>query len=163
MGAPTAATKKRRRATKAATVHAPEVEITDEEVARLEAQIAEDQRAPESPVGPDGAIRPVEVGWAGIAGPAMAHIFSIEGKKYFIPERPSPAIMLRFMREVRDPRVGRDAAVDNAMMALLGKPALDALCEYPQTTDEDVANVFIIVGHIMFGAVKRWRAAADPS
>lgn len=167
MGAPTTAKKRTR---KAAAQRGPVVstvdgvDFTDEDIARMEAETdALFQEVPDSPIGPDGEIRPVEVGRAGKAGPDMTHIFTVDGQKYFVPKTPHPAIMLRFMREVRDKRVGRDAAIENAMMAMLGKKRLDALCEADEVTDEDVANVFIIVGHILFTAIKRWRTRVDPA
>lgn len=161
------ATPRKRTARKATATKPPVIgggaEITDEDIAKLEAQVDESFQFDDSPIGPDGEIRPVEIGRAGKAGPEMVHIFSIGGEKFFVPKTPSPAIMLRFMREARDKRVGRDVAVERALISMLGKQGLDALAESEETTDDDVANVFIIVGHILFGAIKRWRAAADPS
>lgn len=139
-------------------------DFTEEDIARLDAEVETLIRdVPDGPIGPDGEIRPVEVGRAGKPGPDMTHIFTVDGEKYYVPKSPHPAIMLRFMRQIRDQRIGRDEAIENAMLAMLGKKRLDALCEAEEVTDEDVANVFIIVGHILFTAIKRWRGRVDPA
>jgi len=137
--------------------------VDDAELERLQAEVDEALAHDDSPVGPDGEIRPVVVGKKGKSGPEMVHIFTIADVDYFIPKHPSPAVMIKFMREARDRRVGRDAAVQNAMITLLGSEALDALAESPDTDEEDVAKVFTIVAHILFGSLKRMRAASDPS
>lgn len=165
MGAPTAATKKR--ATKKAEAkvagRVDGVEFTDDDIARMEADL--DTKFVEAgPIGPDGTITPVIVGKAGKAGTEMVHIFSLDGEPYHIPKRPPIAVMLRFMRDVRKPGEGaRYNAIEQAMMSMLGKSKLDALCESEDTSDDDVANVFIIVGHILFTAIKNWKAKVDPA
>ena len=166
MGAPTTATPRKRAAAKkkpTATKAREELVVSDADLARMEEELEGQFRSDEGPIDSEGNIRPVEVGRAGKAGPELVHVFTLENVEYRVPKNPSPAIMLRFMRDLRDRRVGQDAAVERAMMAILGKNALDALAESDETTEDDVADVFTIMGHILFGALKRWRAMANPS
>lgn len=165
MGAPTKATSKRTKAkAKGPTVaRVDDQEFTEDDIARMEAEL-DAKFADTGPIGPDGEIRPVEVGKAGKAGTEMVHIFSLNGEKFYIPKRPPIAVMLRFMRDVRKKGEGaRYAAVEQAMMSMLGKSKLDALCDSEDTSDDDVANVFIIVGHVLFTAIKNWKAKVDPA
>lgn len=175
MGAPTAAAKPRKRAAAGKKGPTPprvrdlgDVEkFTDEDMARLEAEIDAEIKTESGPIGQDGEIRPVEIGKAGRPGDDMEHIFTLDGEKYYVPKRPPVRIMLRFMREIRDKRVGRDEAVENAMLAMLGKHKLDLLCESDEVTDDNFADVMTIVGYILFTAIRRFRertdATLDPS
>lgn len=172
MGAPTAAPKKRaprkkagptaKRADAALDAIDVDAQFSEADIAAMEADL-DAKFAEAGPIGPDGEIRPVEVGKAGKAGSDLTHIFTLEGTKYYIPKKPPIAVMLRFMREVRDKRIGRYAAVEHAMISMLGKSKLDALCDNEDTSDDDVANVFIIVGHVLFTAIKNWRSKVDPA
>jgi hypothetical protein len=114
----------------------------------------------DGPIGEDGSIRPVKIGKRGRKAPEMVTIFEIDGTEYQIPAKPSPAILIKFMREARSKKIGRNQAVENLLMTLLGQDALDALAESPDVTEEDVADVFTIVGHIGFGAFQKLQETA---
>lgn len=157
-----AATPKRPK--KAATPKTPsalaelDFEQLEEELLSASAELGDD-----SPIGPDGEIRPVVLGKKGKSGPKTQHVFTADGVDYFIPKHPSPAIMIKFLQEARDKRIGVDLAVVNAQLTLLGQDALDALAGSRDADEEDVAKVFEIVAYTLFGAIKKWRQAAAPS
>lgn len=117
----------------------------------------------EGPIGEDGSIRPVQIGKRGRTPNRLVTIFTLDDVEYQIPEKPSPAVLIKFMREARNRKVGVAAATENLLVTLLGQDGLDALAESPEVTEEDVADVFAIVAHIAFGAVKKLQGAADPS
>lgn len=152
MSAPTP--RKRAPRKQAAVVAEPETTGAD-----LEALAKElDER--DGPIGEGGEIRPVQIGKRGRKAPEMVTIFEIDGTEYKIPAKPSPAVLIRFMREARNKKVGRNQAVENLLVTLLGQDALDALAESPDVTEEDVADVFTIVGHIGFGAFAKLQDAS---
>lgn len=155
-----ATTPRRAPATQGVPVPAVSAEELEQLQAEIDAELAEAGDA--SPIGPDGEIRPVIIGRTGSSGPEKVHIFSIDDVDYHIPKNPNAAVMLTFLREARSKRVGQDLAVMNAMVTMLGQDAMDALMESQDVSDEDCAKVFTIVAHILFGAVKRWQAAAAP-
>lgn len=107
------------------------------------------------PIGPDGEIRPVQIGRRAHPAEDLITIFELDGHEYKIPARPSVALVMRFLRQARDKRIGPDRAIENLLVALLGQDAFDALAESPDVTEEDVADVFTIVSHVAFGAVKK--------
>lgn len=150
----------------AARIDDDDMRLTDADLSRLSDLVDEEVReAPDSPIGPDGEIRPIQIGQKGQAGSDMAHLFTIGAEKFYIRRTAPVPIMLRFLRECRPPErggIGRDAAVERAMLSLLGKKALDALADSPEVSDDDFANVFIVVGHILFTSIKEWRAKVDP-
>jgi hypothetical protein len=164
MGAPAPAKKRGKgKAPKGPTIAVIDgEEITEEDIARLEAEGEAAVKAA-GHVTDDGEIIPIEIGRAGKVGPEMAHLFTLNGEKFYIPKTPSVPIMLRFMREVRDKKGVREAAVENAMLSMLGKQKLDALSESDEVSDDDFANVMIVVGHILFTAIKKWRARVNPA
>lgn len=150
----------------AARVDDDDLQISDEEFERLSGMVGEEIKdLPDSPIGPDGEIRPIEIGKDGKAGDDLAHLFTLAGEKFYIRKTAPVPIMLRFIRECRPPELGglgRDIAVERAMLSMLGKRSLDALCESSDTSDENFAHVFIVVGHILFTSIKEWRAAVNP-
>lgn len=129
------------------------------EAERMQAELESDG----GPVGPNGEIRPIQIGKRGRTPNQLVDLFELDGVMYQIPEHPSPMLIFRFMREARDKKIGRDVAVENLFVALLGKDALDALSESPEVTAEDIADVFTVIAHVAFGALKKIKAAADPS
>lgn len=151
------ATARKRAAKKTATPAMPETQ------AEFDAEIARLSEPGESPIGEDGSIRPVQIGKRGRTPNRLVTIFTIDDVEYQIPEKPSPAVLIRFMREARNRKIGVTAATENLLVTLLGQDGLDALAESPEVTEQDVADVFAIVSHVAFGAVKRLQAAADPS
>lgn len=108
-----------------------------------------------APVGEDGSIQPVQIGKRGRAGQEMVTIFTLDGEDYSIPKNPNPALTLRFMRQARDPKIGAATATGNLMLSLLGQEALDALADSPETSEEDVADVFAIVTRVAFDSITR--------
>lgn len=148
-----------KRSPRAAAKQPTEDLLTEEDLLKLREELESD----DGPIGPDGEIRPVEIGKSGRVGVEMVHIFSIDDEKFFIPKDPNPAVMIQFMRELRDKRIGRDQAVENALLTVLGPGPLEALAASPQTSPEDVAKVFVVAAHIFFGALAKMRKAADPS
>ena len=153
----TASTTARKRAAKKA---APAAELTEVEFRDELAKLAEPG---ESPIGEDGTIRPVQIGKRGRTPNELVTIFVLDDVEYQIPSKPSPAVLIKFMREARDKKVGVSRATENLLVTLLGQEALDALAESPDVTEQDVADVFLIVSHIAFGAVKKLQDTADPS
>lgn len=137
---------------KAAAKKAPDVEPDLSTLA--------DEPAHEGPIGEDGEIRPVKIGKRGRKAPEMVTIFEIDDVEYQIPAKPSPAVLIKFMREARSKKIGRAQAAENLLVTLLGQDALDALAESQDVTEEDVADVFTIVGHIGFGAFQKLQAAS---
>lgn len=115
----------------------------------------------DSPIGPDGEIRPVVIGKKGKKGPERVHIFTLDDEDYFIPKVISPALMIKFQRDLR--RTDRESAVWGLVETLLGKEAIDALAESPDTSPEDLAAVFTIVATQAFGSLKKLQATSDPS
>lgn len=109
----------------------------------------------------DGPIEPVRIGKRGRTPNPMVDLFELDGRMYRIPSKPSPALILRFQRDLR--KQGRDEAVANLLTTLLGQEALDALAESPEVQEEDVADVFGIVARVAFGGIKRLQEASDPS
>lgn len=138
----------------------PEVldeELTEEELAELAEKPAEDD---------DGEIRPVVIGKRGRKGDTkgeLTTIFELDEVKYQIPKEPSPALALRFLRDLS--RHGRLVAVERMAFTLLGENALEALAASPDVEIEDVADVFTIVGRIFFESetYRKLMAATDPS
>lgn len=121
----------------------------------------DEDTAQHSPIGPDGEIRPVQIGKRGRAGQKMVTIFTLDGRDYRVPERLGPAAIIKFQKDLR--KRGRDHALWELMLTLLGQEALDRLAESPDVSVEDVADVFAIVAHIAFGSLEKLREASDPS
>lgn len=131
--------------------------VTDEDLDALREQLESD----EGPIGPGGEIRPVEIGKKGKKGPELVHIFTINGTRHFIPKNPTIAVLIQFLRDART--IGRDQAIENLLTSVLGERNLAALASSQEVDEEDVAAVFTIVSHIAFGALAKFRKAADPS
>jgi hypothetical protein len=120
-----------------------------------------------SPIGEDGTIRPVRIGKSGRTPNQMVDLFELDGRMYQIPEKGKPAATLQFLRDLRDTSVPaamrQDAAVENFLIRLIGHDAWQALGDSPDTTEEDIALVLLIVQKIAFGAVRRMREAQGNS
>lgn len=162
------AAKRSPRAAKPAEQVEPELpelsELSEEELAALAADPAED--TDKGPIGSDGEIRPVKIGKRGRKGAPeveMTTIFEIDDVPFQIPKNPSPALVLRWMHDMR--KHGQLVAVEKMCFTLLGDEAMDALASDPEVEAEDVANVFTIVGHIFFesSTYKKLMASANPS
>lgn len=157
---------KKPRAAKPAAVEpdVPDVEsLSEEELAEL---AAEPENGREGPIGEDGQIRPVQIGKRGRKGEAeveMTTIFELDGVAYQIPKNPSPALVLRWMHDIR--KHGQLAAIEKMAFTLLGETAMEALAASPEVEPEDVADVFTIVGHVFFESAtyRKLMAAANPS
>lgn len=150
----------RKRAPRRAAAPKP---VEDMSQADFDAEIARLSEPGESPIGEDGSIRPVRIGKRGRTPNEMVTIFTLDDVDYQIPAKPSPMVLIRFMREARNRKIGVAGATENLLIGLLGQDAVDALAGSPEVTEQDVADVFAIVSHIAFGAVKKLQAAADPS
>lgn len=109
------------------------------------------------PVGADGEIRTVRIGQRQVK---MVDLFELDGHVHRIPAKPSAALIIRFMRQCRNPKIGADLAVENLLISLIGQEAWDALADSPEVTSEDVADVLYIVAHIAAGEVQKLRAAS---
>lgn len=142
----TAATKKR--PAKAATTQAPTADLADLPI------------DPDGPIGPDGEIRPVRIGKRGRTPNPMIDLFELDGRMYQIPAKPGAALVIRFLREYRNKRIGPDLATENLLISLIGQEAWDALAESPEVTAEDVADVLTIVATIATAEVKKITGAA---
>jgi hypothetical protein len=120
-----------------------------------------------SPIAEDGTIRPVRIGKSGRTPNQMVDLFELDGRMYQIPEKGKPAATLQFLRDLRDTSVPaamrQDAAVENFLIRLIGHDAWQALGDSPDTTEEDIALVLLIVQKIAFGAVRRMREAQGNS
>lgn len=125
---------------------AGQVELTEAEMAELTAEY--------EIVNPDGSINPVEIGKAGRTPNKLVHIFTLDGEKHFVPEKPSAAAMVKFLKDARDRRVGRRVATENLLVDVLGEENLAALAASPEVSEADCARVFGIIAHIAFGRLK---------
>lgn len=139
-------------------VPTPNADLSAEEVEALYVQLEKDD---DSPFGPDGEIRPVQIGKRGRKGEEQVHIFTLDDVKFFVPKRPGPAVTMKFQRNLR--RMPKQAAVYEALLDMLGQRALDALADSPDTEPEDVADVILIVSRLLFDALKPIEEASDPS
>lgn len=131
--------------------------------AEFDAELVRLSEPGESPIGEDGSIRPVQIGRRGRTPNELVTIFTLDGVDYQVPSKPSPAVLIKFMREARDRRIGVAGATENLLVTLLGRDALEALAESPEVTEQDIADVFTIVSHIGFGALRKLQGAVDPS
>lgn len=115
-----------------------------------------------SVINDDGTINPVEIGRAGRVPNELVTLFTLDGKDYKVPQKPSPAIMQRFLRDAR--KHGPAMATSVLLDTMLGEEALDALAESPEVTDEDMARIYTALTHIAFGKVaKKAEDGQDPS
>lgn len=122
------------------------VELTPEEIAELtrEYKIVND----------DGSVNPVEIGKSGRRPNQLVHIFTLDGEKHYVPEKPSAAAMVKFLKDARTKGIGRRAATENLLVDVLGEENLAALASSPEVDDDDCARVFGIVAHLCFGRLK---------
>ncbi len=142
-------------------------ELSEEELAAL----ARLEPSEDGPIGTDGSVRPVQIGKRGRQGGEQVHIFTLDDVDYYIPREPNSALLMAYMLDVRKGGNGKKAraaatriATENLLMALLGEDTLRALGSSPDTTDEDIADVFAIAAHVAFGAMgKLEKKALDPS
>lgn len=115
-----------------------------------------------SVINDDGTINPVEIGRAGRVPNELVTLFTLDGKNYKVPQKPSPALMQRFLRDAR--KHGPAMATSVLLDTMLGEEALDALAESPEVTDEDMARIYTALTHIAFGKVaKKAEDGQDPS
>lgn len=163
-------TKRSPKATKLADRAVPQSEdgqLSEEELAAL----ARMEPSDDGPIGLNGEVRPVQVGKRGRPGTEQVHIFTLDEVDYFIPKEPNSALLMAYMLDVRKGGNGKKAraaatriATENLLLALLGEDTLRALGSSPDTTDEDIADVFAIAAHVAFGAMgKLEKKALDPS
>lgn len=149
------------RATPAQKAREAELSEIDRKILDGESALAELGAIDDSPIGPDGEIRPVEIGKTGLAGREMQHIFSIGDEKFFIPKVIPPAKLLAFQLDLA--KFDRDTAVGRLMTNIMGEKAIHALAASDEVSEDDMARVFLIVGTVAFGALKKLREAQDPS
>lgn len=120
-----------------------------------------DEAAPAlSLINPDGTFDPIKVGKR---PPQMVDLFELDGRTYRIPRKPSAVLVLNFIRESRNPKMGPDLAVENLLIRLIGQTAWDALAESPEVDAEDVASILALVGQVALGEVKKYLAASGNS
>lgn len=146
-----------RKAPAARAATPPAVDLSYEDVGKLYAEL----ESTDGPFGPDGEIRPIEIGKRGRSGIEQVHIFTLDDVKYFVPRRPGPAVTLKFQRNLR--RMSKDAAVMETLLDLLGENALDKLATSPEVQPEDFADVILVVSRILFDALQPIQEASDPS
>lgn len=82
------------------------------------------------------------------------HLFTLDGRKYMIPAEVPPILTMTFMREARDPRIGREYATERYLNAVLGEENLDVLSRSRKVSTEDIAVIYTAVGRKAFGALK---------
>lgn len=145
MAAPTKPRKAAAKKAKPEPEPEPEVDLSTAELLAVEQAI----RGDGGPVDADGQIRPLEIGRAGRTPNPRVWIFTLDGKDYTCPSKPNPALTLRFQRDLR--RHGRDEAVANLLVSMLGADALDALAESPDVGEEEMAQVFSRVAIVLWG------------
>jgi hypothetical protein len=114
----------------------------------------------------------VQIGKRGRTPNELTTIFVLDDVEYQIPAKPSPALVLKWMRGVQGQaghlgqsgegdrlRCNRERPGHPARAGGPGRP----LAESPEVTEDDVADVFAIVSHIFFGAMQSLqRRAARP-
>lgn len=166
-GAKKARTKRAPKAAPVADQAQPEEMSAEEMEALSRLEPSED-----GPIAEDGSIRPVQIGKRGRTPNELTTIFHLDGVDYAIPAKPSPMLVLKWMRNCRVPK-GTDkkrarlivqAATQDVLLDLLGQDAMDALAGSPEVTEEDVADIIAIVATIFFGARNSLvEKAANPS
>jgi|SRR5690554_4039081 len=77
-------------------------------------------------------------------------VFEIDGRKYTMPAKLSPAAGMRYLRNLRDR--GRDYAEAQLLTEALGSEAVDALAECDEITHDEMATILAIVMRIALGA-----------
>lgn len=116
---------------------------------------------PDGPINEDGSITPVSIGKRGALPNQLVKIFDIDGRDFFIPERPPALLTIQFMREARNPRVGKEQATENFLLDLIGAEAAEILRTDRRVMEEDIADIFTIVGKVAFGSINRMREAME--
>lgn len=81
------------------------------------------------------------------------HLFTLDGKDYFIPERIRPAVGLRYLYElkVKDEQY----AIAGLLFAVLGEDAMDALSSSESVTPQDLKVIMEIVRDRAMGAMEQ--------
>lgn len=87
----------------------------------------------------------------------MVTVFELDGREYQVPAKPSPALIIRYLREAR--KIGQAQAGLNALHGMLGEEAMDALAESPDVEDEDIAMIYKGVAKVFFDGMKGFGAA----
>ncbi len=79
-------------------------------------------------------------------------LFSIDGRKYYMPRYVSPATTFAYLRDVR--RSGTEYALGGLLEKLLGADGLDALANYDAMTAEQMKQLMDAVGSHVMGAIR---------
>jgi hypothetical protein len=140
-----------------ASVSNPE-DLSAEELAALQAE-AEAALDEIVETDDDGRIKPVEIGKRGRTPNQLVHLFTLDGRKFYVPEKPSPMVTLRFLRTMRTE--GQAAAVEELLLKTLGQEAVDALAASPDVEDEDMAAIFGAITKIVFGNLSKQQEATQ--
>lgn len=130
----------------------------------LDAAVAELREVEARVVNDDGSINPVEIGKRGRTPNPMVTLFVLDGVEYQVPSKPSPALMQRWLRDVR--KKGASAATAMLLDTMLGEEALDALAESTEVDEEDMLGIYTALTHLAFGRfaqAKDGETASDPS
>ncbi len=76
-----------------------------------------------------------------------------EPRPIYAPKKVGPNVALQYMRDVR--RHGREHAMAGIMERMLGSEGLDALADYDELTEDDLAAVMSAVEQHVLGPMER--------
>lgn len=84
--------------------------------------------------------------------PEKIHLFTLDGKDYFIPATIRPGIALRYLYVLK--MNGEQPAVAELLYAVLGDDAMRILGESDQVTQDDINVIMEIVKERALGALE---------
>jgi hypothetical protein len=79
------------------------------------------------------------------------HLFTLDGREYFIPERIRPAVGLKYLYTLKTQ--GEQHAVAELLFAVLGNDAMAALSDSDAVTETDLKVIMEIVKERAVGAL----------
>jgi hypothetical protein len=82
----------------------------------------------------------------------LVELFSIDGKSYFVPKHPPPAVALRFIKTAWV--VGMELALAEMLQTMLGEEAYDALAECDAMTVDQLGAIMQGVRRLSMGALE---------
>lgn len=96
------------------------------------------------PIDFDSRPKPAEV--------EKVHLFTLDGKDYFIPERIRPAVGLRYLYDLKTE--GEQFAIAGMLFAVLGQETMNALSSSESVTQDDLKVIMEIVRDRAMGAME---------
>ncbi|HEY6013254.1 MAG TPA: hypothetical protein VIU37_04585 [Candidatus Limnocylindrales bacterium] len=126
----------------------------------------EEEPSPQQPAGaPEWGTADAEQGPAdGEQESDSIVLFTLDGINYYVPRKPGPNVALAYLRDVR--HHGEEYARAGLLERFIGEDGMDALADYEDLKDEDMAAIWQLVEKHVLGGVNRGnrqarRAPAD--